>query len=51
MFDFTRIYGTLNEMERKSLNANQCRIILKFFLVSFKCKANLVNFMAVNNNR
>lgn len=45
MFDFTRIYGTLNEMERKSLNANQCRIILKFFLV-IKCKANLVNFMA-----
>lgn len=50
MFDFTRINGTLNEMERKSLNANQCRIILKIFLV-FKCKANLVNFMAVNNNR
>lgn len=50
MFDFTRINGTLNEMERKSFNANQCRIILKFFLV-IKCKANLVNFMAVKNNR
>lgn len=45
MFDFTRINGTLSKMERKSLNANQCRIILKFFLV-IKCKANLVNFMA-----
>lgn len=44
MFDFT-INGTLSKMERKSFNANQCRIILKFFLV-IKCKANLVNFMA-----
>ena len=48
MFDFTRINGTLSKMERKSFNANQCRIILKFFLV-IKCKTKSRVLVSVNH--